>query len=42
MARGNHETVNMNTMYGFDGEVKAKYNPAMIGYFTEVGLSFDR
>lgn len=24
MSRGNHETVNMNQVYGFDGEVKAK------------------
>eukprot|EP00291_Cryptomonas_curvata_P030224 CAMPEP_0172211722 /NCGR_PEP_ID=MMETSP1050-20130122/36569_1 /TAXON_ID=233186 /ORGANISM="Cryptomonas curvata, Strain CCAP979/52" /LENGTH=483 /DNA_ID=CAMNT_0012892223 /DNA_START=6 /DNA_END=1455 /DNA_ORIENTATION=+ len=23
--RGNHETVNMNKMYGFEGEIKAKY-----------------
>ena len=22
---GNHESVNMNQMYGFEGEVKAKY-----------------
>eukprot|EP00033_Pygsuia_biforma_P000938 GCRY01001080.1.p1 GENE.GCRY01001080.1~~GCRY01001080.1.p1 ORF type:complete len:486 (+),score=146.74 GCRY01001080.1:152-1609(+) len=25
LTRGNHETVNMNKMYGFDGEIKAKY-----------------
>lgn len=24
--RGNHETFNMNQMYGFQGEVKHKYN----------------
>lgn len=36
MSRGNHETINMNKMYGFEGEVKAKYNMAMCQYFTEV------
>lgn len=25
MTRGNHETINMNKMYGFEGEVKHKY-----------------
>ena len=25
--RGNHETKNMNKIYGFEGEVKAKYPP---------------
>lgn len=25
LARGNHESVNMNQMYGFEGEVKSKY-----------------
>lgn len=29
MSRGNHETINMNKMYGFDGEVKAKYTGQM-------------
>jgi serine/threonine-protein phosphatase 5 len=36
LSRGNHETVNMNQMYGFDGEVKAKYNAQMAEFFTEV------
>jgi len=36
MARGNHESSNMNQMYGFDGEVKAKYNAQMAELFTEV------
>jgi serine/threonine-protein phosphatase 5 len=36
MTRGNHETVNMNAMYGFDGEVTAKYNAAMLPFFTEI------
>jgi serine/threonine-protein phosphatase 5 len=26
LARGNHETINMNKMYGFEGEVKAKFD----------------
>ena len=26
LVRGNHETAAMNKMYGFDGEVKAKYS----------------
>ena len=25
MYAGNHESINMNQMYGFEGEVKAKY-----------------
>lgn len=30
LTRGNHESKNMNKMYGFEGEVKAKYdNPTM-------------
>ena len=36
MTRGNHETINMNKMYGFDGEVKAKLNDKMNVYFTQV------
>ncbi|XP_066995119.1 serine/threonine-protein phosphatase 5 [Anabrus simplex] len=36
MARGNHESESMNKMYGFDGEVKAKYTPKMSELFTEV------
>ncbi|XP_021945606.1 serine/threonine-protein phosphatase 5 [Folsomia candida] len=36
LSRGNHETINMNQMYGFDGEVKAKYNAQMAEFFTEV------
>jgi len=36
MARGNHETVNMNQMYGFTGEVLSKYNNTMSEMFTEV------
>jgi hypothetical protein len=29
LARGNHETDNMNKVYGFEGEVKAKYSEMM-------------
>ncbi|EFN74272.1 Serine/threonine-protein phosphatase 5 [Camponotus floridanus] len=33
---GNHESATMNQMYGFDGEVKAKYSTQMAELFTEV------
>ena len=33
---GNHESSTMNQMYGFEGEVKSKYNNEMIDLFTEV------
>lgn len=33
---GNHESATMNQMYGFDGEVKAKYTAQMAELFTEV------
>lgn len=36
MSRGNHESSTMNQMYGFEGEVKSKYNNEMIELFTEV------
>ncbi|KAL6264536.1 hypothetical protein P5V15_004642 [Pogonomyrmex californicus] len=36
MSRGNHESATMNQMYGFDGEVKAKYSEQMADLFTEV------
>jgi len=36
LSRGNHETINMNKMYGFEGEVKHKYNQEMADYFTDV------
>lgn len=36
LTRGNHETRNMNKMYGFDGEVKAKYDDTVLALFTEV------
>ncbi|CAF1120711.1 unnamed protein product [Adineta ricciae] len=36
LARGNHESITMNQMYGFEGEVKAKYTPQMFQLFTEV------
>ncbi|ORZ33942.1 Metallo-dependent phosphatase-like protein [Catenaria anguillulae PL171] len=36
MARGNHEALDMNRMYGFEGEVKHKFNPATFNVFTEV------
>ncbi|CAL7948751.1 unnamed protein product [Xylocopa violacea] len=36
MSRGNHESATMNRMYGFDGEVRAKYSIRMAELFTEV------
>ncbi|CAF1014459.1 unnamed protein product [Rotaria magnacalcarata] len=36
LARGNHESLTMNQMYGFEGEVKAKYTAQMFQLFTEV------
>ncbi|XP_076463656.1 serine/threonine-protein phosphatase 5-like [Babylonia areolata] len=36
MARGNHESENMNQMYGFEGEVRSKFSAQMVGLFTEV------
>lgn len=35
LARGNHESLNMNRIYGFEGEVKAKYNQQVFQLFTE-------
>jgi len=34
--RGNHETINMNKVYGFEGEIKAKYGDKAFTMFTEV------
>mmetsp|Transcript_22282 Transcript_22282/g.73000 ORF Transcript_22282/g.73000 Transcript_22282/m.73000 type:complete len:481 (+) Transcript_22282:104-1546(+) len=36
LTRGNHETLNMNKVYGFEGEVKHKYSAQMFNLFTEV------
>lgn len=36
LARGNHESKSMNKIYGFDGEVKAKFNDIMASLFAEV------
>lgn len=33
--RGNHETDDMNRMYGFEGECKAKYNERVFRLFSE-------
>jgi serine/threonine-protein phosphatase 5 len=36
LSRGNHETKNMNKIYGFEGEVKAKYDDKIFQLFLEV------
>lgn len=36
MSRGNHESQTMNQMYGFEGEVRAKYTTQMYELFAEV------
>jgi serine/threonine-protein phosphatase 5 len=36
MLRGNHETKNMNKIYGFLGEIKHKYDDVVMGLFTKV------
>lgn len=36
LTRGNHETKAMNSLYGFEGEVRAKYNETMVKLFAEV------
>ena len=36
LTRGNHESKNMNKIYGFEGEVKHKYDDTTMQLFTEV------
>lgn len=36
LSRGNHESDVMNKMYGFEGEIKAKYNMKMAEFFSEI------
>lgn len=36
LARGNHESKSLNKIYGFEGEVKAKFNQMMVELFAEV------
>jgi serine/threonine-protein phosphatase 5 len=36
LTRGNHETKNMNRIYGFEGEVKAKFDDKIFSLFLEV------
>jgi len=36
LLRGNHETKNMNRIYGFEGEVKAKYDDKIFELFLEL------
>ena len=36
MTRGNHETKNMNKLYGFEGEVVAKYDNTIFEIFSNL------
>lgn len=36
LTRGNHETKNLNRVYGFEGEVRSKYDSQTMDLFTEV------
>jgi len=36
LTRGNHESRNLNKLYGFEGEVKAKYDDRVYDLFHEV------
>ncbi|KAI9099290.1 Metallo-dependent phosphatase-like protein [Phlyctochytrium arcticum] len=36
LSRGNHETDDMNKVYGFEGEVKAKYSDSCFRLFSEI------
>ena len=36
LTRGNHESKNLNTMYGFEAEVQAKYDKTVMALLTEV------
>jgi serine/threonine-protein phosphatase 5 len=36
LLRGNHESQNMNKMYGFEGEIKFKYDDKAMDLFSEV------
>jgi serine/threonine-protein phosphatase 5 len=36
MSRGNHETKNLNKLYGFEGEVKHKYDIKVYELFNEM------
>eukprot|EP00727_Mastigamoeba_balamuthi_P012628 m51a1_g7989 putative serine threonine-protein phosphatase 5 (484) ;mRNA; r:95775-97710 len=36
LARGNHETRNMNQLYGFEGEIRQKYSEKMYELFCEL------
>ena len=35
LTRGNHETKNMNKLYGFEGEVKHKFDEKIMSLFAE-------
>lgn len=39
MSRGNHESKNLNKMYGFEGEVRSKYDDSIYELFCELFCS---
>lgn len=36
LTRGNHETINMNELYGFEGECTQKYDKETFRFFTQI------
>jgi len=36
LARGNHESKNMNKLYGFEGEISKKFDTPLYNLFCEV------
>jgi serine/threonine-protein phosphatase 5 len=36
LSRGNHETDDMNRVYGFEGEIRQKYSDVMFKFFSEI------
>jgi serine/threonine-protein phosphatase 5 len=42
LTRGNHEALSLNKIYGFEGEVKAKYNTKLMDIFRCCSLGGPR
>lgn len=36
LTRGNHESKTMNKLYGFEGEVKTKYDDKVYDLFSDI------